>query len=304
MRFRRLSALVLSAAMVATVPVSAAHAGTKALKKYPKKPAGISAQTGYLLDQTTGKVLWSRKPNTKMQIGSITKVMTALVVLKAGKLNRKIKITQRHHDYIDNHGASSAGLVVGDTLTAGQLVQAMLLESDSAAAYALADAYGPTWKKFIGKMNAQAKALHLTHTRYDSFDGLNPWWYPNKQWSTAKDQVTLARTAMKYPNFRNTVAKKQINVWHTPGGHSYTFDSGNKLLGRYPGMLGIKTGTTGAAGACFLFASKNKKHLLYGVVLKSTNNRTARFNDTVKILNWAFHLRAKVTVTREQADTA
>jgi len=295
MRTRQLGAVVVSAAMVTVLPVSAAQAGTQAAKAYPKKPAGVTAQAGYLFDATKKRVLWSKNADRRMQIGSITKVMTALVVIKAGHLDRKIPILQKYLDYIPNHDASGGKLVVGDTLTAGQLIQAMLLESDSAAAYALAESYGPTWKTFIKKMNVQARALKLRNTRYDSFDGLNPWWYPNKQWSSARDQVTLVRTAMKYPAFRNTVRLKQLDVLQTPGGHSYTFVNGNKLLGLYPGMLGVKTGTTGAAGACILFAARNKGRTLYGIVLKSAS-KPARYTDTVKILNWGFRMRANVTV--------
>src|SRR4051794_19018044 len=127
-RTRRLGAAVVSAAMVTALPVSAAQAGTQAAKIYPKKPAGVTAQAGYLFDATKKRVLWSKNADRRMQIGSITKVMTALVVIKAGHLDRKIPILQKYLDYIPNHDASGGKLVVGDTLTAGQLIQAMLME--------------------------------------------------------------------------------------------------------------------------------------------------------------------------------
>ena len=90
-------------------------------------------------------------------MGSITKVMTALLVIRAGDLGREIKVTRGAIRYVHKRGASSAGLIAGDVLTARQLLEAMLLPSGCDAAYLLATSYGPGRNAFIAKMNAAAR---------------------------------------------------------------------------------------------------------------------------------------------------
>ena len=287
---------MVGATLAVVLPTTGANAvavpAVQAARAAAKPPTGITAKTTYLFDSTTGKALWSRKPDAKMQIGSMTKVMAALVVLKAGHLDRQITITQKYADYVKKYGASQAYLAVGDKLTVRQLLNAMLIQSGCDAAYALADSYGPGWLPFLNKMNAQAKALGMKNTHYSSFDGL-PWPSATSAWSTARDQITLARTAMKYATFRSIVATPTYTLKKTAGGHSYTWKTSNRLLGRYPGMLGIKTGTTNAAGYCFLFAARRKSHTVIGVVLSSPS-LTARFGDATKMLDWAFHTHTTV----------
>ena len=103
----------------------------------------VNAWGAGLVDAGTGVRLWSRDVNVARPMGSITKVMTALIVLSAGDLSRKIKVTAGAIRYVHKRGASSAGLIAGDVLTARQLLEAMLLPSGCDAAYLLASSYGP-----------------------------------------------------------------------------------------------------------------------------------------------------------------
>ena len=100
--------------------------------------------------------------------------MTAIVVIRAGHLARKITVTQRAVDYAQEHDATTAGLRPGDVLSAWQLLEGLLLPSGADAAYLLANAYGHGWQEFVRKMNATARALGLTQTHFANFDGL-PW---------------------------------------------------------------------------------------------------------------------------------
>jgi D-alanyl-D-alanine carboxypeptidase (penicillin-binding protein 5/6) len=288
------SASVAAPAMASVAPVAAPVVSSALPQAASSAPAGVAAKSAYLYDYTNGKTLWSRSPDTKLPIGSITKVMTALVVLKAGHLDRKITISKKFPAYVKKYGASSAYLAVGDKITVGQLLYAMLLPSGCDAAYALADSYGPGWAGFVKKMNAQAAALGMKHTHYANFDGL-PWPTATAGYSTARDQVTLARTAMKYQVFRTVVAKATYSVQKTAGGHSYTWKTTNRLLGAYPGMLGIKTGHTTAAGYCLLFGARRGGRTVIGIVLRSsTTNERARFTDAAKALDWAFKTHTSV----------
>ncbi|WP_106400895.1 D-alanyl-D-alanine carboxypeptidase family protein [Actinocorallia populi] len=294
---KKLTATTLAATMVTVAPVGAAEARAR-----PKAPKGVSAASAILYDATAKKVLWKRNAGKRMPVGSMNKVALAMVVLDGGGLGRKIKIRQKYKDWVDDWGASNSRLVPGDVLTARQLLEAMLIESGSDAAYALAEAYGGTGGHLGAqlKMNTLAKRLGMKNTRYTSFDG-----QPAKgDGTTAADQLKLARHAMKNKTFASIVktVKKDI-VSET--GRRYPLRTHNLLLRGsgidedntgYPGLRGIKTGTTGTAGACFMFSARRKKHTVYGIVLKSSSGE-ARFQDTVKMLDWAYGTRTAVTLT-------
>ncbi len=248
----------------------------------------MQAKGGALANAATGAVLWSRGMNTKLPMGSITKVMTAIVVLRAGNLHRRIVVPKGVVPYDRKYDASNAGLRPGDYLTARELLEALLLPSGCDAAYALAKAYGPGWTAFIAKMNSTAQAMGLTHTHFSNFDGL-PWPTETSTYSTPRDLIALGRAAMGYPVLRSIVDQQTYRLAATPRHHAYVWRTTNMLLRDYPGALGIKTGSTLAAGYCLLFEARENGHVLIGVVLHSSrNNDMASFADATKILDWGF----------------
>ena len=169
------------------------------------RPHHVEALGGDLVDAVTGKRLWSRGLDQQRPMGSITKVMTALLVIRAGHLRRHIKITKAIPAYIRRHpGTSSAGLRAGDVLTVRQLLDAMLLPSGCDAALALARAYGPGRAAFVQKMNATALKLGLRRTHFSNFDGL-PLPTEHSTYSTPRNLITLGRAAMKLRAFRRIV---------------------------------------------------------------------------------------------------
>ena len=251
-------------------------------------PSGVHAPGAALENDATGKVLWSRGIDTKRPIASITKVMTALVVLRDGGLNRKITVTQAAIDYTRRYGGSSAGLHAGDTLTTQQLLEGMLVPSGCDAAYVLASAYGPGLSAFVETMNATARALGLGRTHFSNADGL-PVPTEHSTYSTPRDLLVIGRAAMAYPMFRAIVAAHRIALPATSGHHAYIWHTTNDLISKYPGMIGIKTGSTLAAGYCLLFADQRASGTLIGVVLDSSPTiRSYSFTDTEQLLNWGF----------------
>jgi len=253
-------------------------------------PTGVHARAGVLADANTGTVLWSRGLNTELPMGSITKVMTALVVIRAGDLNREIRVPKSVIAYVSKYGGESAGLIPGDVLTAQELLEAMLLPSGCDAAYTLAMAYGPGMPAFLAKMNETAKQLGMLHTRFTSPDGLP---YPGEfsTFSTPKDLVTLGMAAMKSPVFRSIVAQPFYQLHKGPGHHAYWWDNDNDLIGTYPGATGIKTGYTNAALHCLLFSASRDGLNLIGVVLGSpATSPAAGAEAAAKVLNWGFSL--------------
>ncbi len=249
----------------------------------------MEARGADLVHAGTGRRLWSRKLNRRRPMGSITKVMTALVVIRAGHLGRHIRISGAIPAYIRRHpGASSAGLRAGDVLTVRQLLNAMLLPSGCDAALALAKAYGPGRRAFVRTMNATARQLGMRRTRFSNFDGL-PLPAEHSTYSTPRNLITLGRAAMKLAAFRRIVHHRSRRLIATAAHHAYFWPNTNLLLGSYPGALGIKTGHTNAAGYCLLFEAAHGGSTLIGVVLHSSGtNPFTRFRAAARLLNWGF----------------
>jgi D-alanyl-D-alanine carboxypeptidase (penicillin-binding protein 5/6) len=288
-RVRRLVATALASAalvggVLATAPTAqAASAPT------------VSAKGAFLFDTMANRSLWGKAADTKRQMASTTKAMTATVVLGTAHLNldRKVTVKKAYRDYVARNGASTADLKTGDKLTVRQLLYAMLLPSGCDAAMALADTYGTgstvsaRTESFIGKMNAKARSLGMTSTRYDSFDGISP---AGNNYTTPRDMAGLGRTLLSYPTLR-TVVKTPKTVQRAPssggGTRTYTWYNTNRLLGSYSGAIGIKTGTGTSAGPCLLFAATRGGRTVIGVTLHSSSV-DQRYADAKKMLDYAF----------------
>jgi serine-type D-Ala-D-Ala carboxypeptidase (penicillin-binding protein 5/6) len=249
----------------------------------------IDARGAEVANAVTGAELWGKDVTIPRPMGSITKVMTALVVLRAGDLDRQIMVTQSALRYVARDGASSAGLIAGDVLTARQLLEAMLLPSGCDAAYLLATSYGPGRQAFVAKMNALAQAMGLTATHFTSFDGM-PYPTEHSTYSSPADLIRLGEQAMRYRLFRRIVAQRSYRLAATANHHSYVWHTTNHLIGSYPGAIGIKTGDTTAAGNCLLFAANRDGRTLIGVVLHGnpSSNFAATFAAARHLLNWGF----------------
>ncbi len=233
-------------------------------------------------------MLWSRGLRTERPIASLTKIMTAIVIIRAGHLDRKITVTQRAVTYAREYDATNAGLRPGDVLTARQLLAGMLLPSGADAAYLLANSYGHGWRRFVGKMNAMARQLGLRQTHFANFDGL-PWPTEHSTYSTPQDVILLGEAAMKLPAFRQIVRRRQVRITATRWHQQYRWQNTDLLLGRYRGAIGIKTGFTHGAGYCLLFEAERGRRELMGVVLDSTGTDPgSRFIAATRLLNWGF----------------
>jgi serine-type D-Ala-D-Ala carboxypeptidase (penicillin-binding protein 5/6) len=279
-------AVVLAACVALTVTAPSAEARTNAGPN--AGPSGVQARAAAIADASTGQVLWSRDLNTELPIASITKVMTALVVIRAGDLSRRITVPSAVVGYVEEHDASSAGLRPGDTLTASQLLEGLLLPSGADAAYTLAEAYGPGLGAFITKMNGTARLLGLTRTHFSNFDGL-PYPTGYSTYSTPANLIKLGRVAMTSAVFRSIVDRRTYQVAAGSGHHAYFWQNLNPLLGVYRGAIGIKTGYTPAAGHCLLFEVTRGGRSFIGVNLDSPGvGTTVNGADATRMLNWAF----------------
>jgi serine-type D-Ala-D-Ala carboxypeptidase (penicillin-binding protein 5/6) len=254
-------------------------------------PSGVKAKGAVLADAASGQVLWGRDLGIERPMASVTKVMTALLVLEAGDLGQEIRVPEAAFDYAWKYGGETAALRPGDRLTAQQLLAALMLPSGADAAYTLADAYGPGLDAFVARMNATAVRMGMTHTHFTSPDGL-PYPTGTATYSTPSDLLTLGLAAMRYPVFRSIVDLRFYHLPKGPGHHQYWWDNTDGLIGSYQGAVGIKTGYTDAARHCLLFEAVRNGRTLIGVVLGSpATGPAAAAQDAEKMLNWGFGLR-------------
>ncbi|WP_425583678.1 D-alanyl-D-alanine carboxypeptidase family protein [Streptomyces macrosporus] len=263
-------------------------------------PSGIKAKGAFLLDSGPNKTLWSKAADTKREMASTTKIMTAAVVVttKGVDLDRKVTVKKAYRDYVAQYGASTADLKTGDKLTVRQLLYGLMLPSGCDAAYALADTFGSgsttaaRTKSFISKMNKKAADLGMKNTKFDSFDGISK---TGNNYSTPRDLAKLARHALGNATFK-TVVKSTKTVQKATNGRTYTWYNTNKLLGSYKGVIGIKTGTGTKAGPCLVFAATRDKRTVVGAILNSSD----RYADATKMLDWAFKQKTATKVTLRQ----
>ncbi len=255
-------------------------------------PAGapqISGTAALLLDPTTEHVYLSMHADQRLAMASTTKIMTTVVALTYGNPDQKITVGQDAEDINSSGENSSAQLHLGDVLTLRQLLYGLLLPSGDDAAVTIADGVAGSQEKFVTLMNAEAALLGLTHTHYVNPHGLDEAGH----YTTASDLVALARFALSFPLFRQIVATSQLTVTVTNAHNApvdLTWDNTNTLLSpstHYPGIIGIKTGHTGDAGFCLVFAAKRSYGELLGVVLGDGPD-PERFDNATALLDWGF----------------
>jgi D-alanyl-D-alanine carboxypeptidase (penicillin-binding protein 5/6) len=279
---------------VPDLPAPSHPAGRPAIRpaiKVTGAPSGVKARGAVLADGATGQILWGREVNTERPMASVTKVMTALLVLKSGDLGRKIRVPKAAVTYAWKYGGETAALRPRDVLTARELLEALLLPSGADAAYTLANAYGPGLDAFLARMNATAAQLGMRHTHFTSPDGL-PYPTETSTYSTPSDLLRLGLAAMRYPAFRPIVDRSFYHLAKGRGHHTYWWDNTDALIGSYRGAVGIKDGYTDDAGHCLLFEAVRNGRVLVGVVLHSpASGLAAGAQAAARMLNWGFRLR-------------
>ncbi|WP_226899786.1 D-alanyl-D-alanine carboxypeptidase family protein [Nonomuraea phyllanthi] len=242
----------------------------------------VHATAAYLMDASTGKVLFTKDADNRLPIASITKTMTAYVVLKTAKPTDLVEIRREDVQYAEDGGGTTADLRPGDRIPVGELLYGLMLPSGADAAHALARTYGPGVKGFVAKMNATARELGMNDTKYVNADGLP---MPGGDgYSTAHDQTVLAAKALQVPLIKQ-VAGTRFHTLDADDEHrSYSWRNTNRLLGS-PGVIGLKTGFTRAAGYTLAFAGERDGRTLVGVLLGESNS-ARRFDTADALLSW------------------
>ena len=242
------------------------------------KEAGINSRAAISVQDD--KELFTLNADDRVPMASITKLMTAVVVLDNYELDSLITITQ---EAVAQEGDSKfRNLTVGEKLSVENLLYTMLIESSNDAAYALTDLIG--FEAFIELMNFQAEEIRMNDTYYVNPSGLEPDDpEKTKNYSTARDLVKLTKYILEeYPEIFEITTKNTHRVLKPDGSLHHTIGKNtNKLLGEYPEIIGGKTGWSPAAGGCLLtvFKIEGKKYI--NVILGARD----RFGETRKIIS-------------------
>jgi serine-type D-Ala-D-Ala carboxypeptidase (penicillin-binding protein 5/6) len=217
-------------------------------------------RSGLLFDLDTGEVLWRRQPDRVLPIASLTKMMTALLVVERAAPDAKVRVTKEALAY---KGSAVGVLPKGKRIKLETMLNGLLLPSGNDAAIALAQRVSGTVAAFVQRMNEHAIDLGLSCTRFSSPDGFED----AGNHSCAIDLAEMARAVLDRPRLARIVARRRaVLPFPIKGGRIYLFNNNPLLRTGYPGTIGIKTGYTDAAGRCLVAAARRNGRRL-GVVL-------------------------------------
>ncbi len=252
----RVAVVVAAALALGSSALAAPHVGGRA----------------YLVVSASGDTLLQYRADARIPIASITKLMTVLVVREHARLDDVVTVGRQAAAV----GESSIYLRRGERLTVRELIEAALIQSANDAAVALAQYVGHgNVPAFVGMMNAKARQLGLTETHFVNPDGLDAAGH----YSSARDVTKLAEILM-HDRFVRSVVRQRVA--HITGRTLHTW---NDLLGSFPGLIGVKTGHTSAAGWSEVAAARGRGVTIYATLLGEPG-RSARNSDLAQLLAW------------------
>lgn len=265
-----------SFALVATL-LGTPHASAPVTDFESPEIPKLTAERWITYDADADVVLASWNANDQASMASVTKVMTAIVVLDDQDLGTLVTIPS----FATGARGSTSGLVAGEQWTVGDLLIAMIVRSGNDAALSLAyHVGGESISRFVTMMNAKASILGMTNTHFVNPNGLDA----DGHYSTARDLLTLIIASQEYPDIRRVSRIRLVTMPEDPNGKTRTFTNTNKLLGSFPGVTGLKTGDTPWADKVLLATSERAGRHIYSVVMHSDDH----FSDTRELLDWSY----------------
>jgi D-alanyl-D-alanine carboxypeptidase len=256
----RVPAATPSPATSAPDPAAAALEGVDAFRLRFKKPP----RAGLVFDLATGEVLWRRNPVKPLPIASLTKIMTALLVVENAPPREQFRVPK---DALNYAGSGVGLLPKGRHVSVEAMLHGLLLPSGNDAAIALADHVAGTRADFVAMMNDKAETLGLRCTRFRSPSGIE-----DGDVSCAADLAALTRIVMTKRRIARIVRKAHASVrFPIKGGRLFLNNTNPLLRMGYRGTIGLKTGDTDLAGACLIAVVRRGSRTLAAVVLHSPN---------------------------------
>lgn len=238
----------------------------------------LQASSFLVIDVTSGRVLTVREPSAIRPVASLTKLLTALTVLRHADFDGTVTISARA--VAAGRGGADAELRAGEEFAVRDLLGALLITSANDAAVALAEHVSGTEEAFTERMEETARAIGLTRTRMENATGFDD----ATHFSTASDVAAVLTSAWQDPVLGPFLRMEELTIT-SRSGKTHRLRTTNRLLGIRADILGGKTGFTEAAGENLaVIAESPDNHLIAAVVLGSTD----RFADMENLLNWTF----------------
>ncbi|MGD8238736.1 MAG: D-alanyl-D-alanine carboxypeptidase family protein [Armatimonadota bacterium] len=247
----------------------------------------VTARSAVLIDGATGAVLFARDADARRYPASLTKVLTAIVVLGSDGGSELAQVGERA---VQAEGMR-AGLAPGQWVSVSDLLAAMLVRSGNDAAIVLAEHLGGSVEGFARMMNDTARRLGAEASHFANPHGL----HDPRHYTTAHDLALIMRHAMQRPEIRRLVAQRRAVVSSTESESGNLVLSRNKLLDLYEGATGIKTGYTAAAGRCLAASAQRDGRELIAVLLDAEE----LWQDAEVLLDWGFDNFETVQLARE-----
>jgi D-alanyl-D-alanine carboxypeptidase len=258
----------------------------------------LSAGAALLVDATSGEVLFAQAAKERRAPASLTKVMTAVVVLERARLTEQVVVGRNAPEA----GGHAMGLRPGQRISVGDLLAALLIRSANDAAVALAEHVGRSVSGFAALMNAKARGLGMTDTHFQNPHGLDA----ADHYTTAYDLAILTRYAFQSPTFAELVrTRQQVITVKAPGparrqpgrlvAKRRVVRSHNRLLEAFEGADGVKTGFTSEAGRCLVASAQRGGRRLIAVLL----NDPRRWDDAALLLEYGFGILGSPAVRQD-----
>jgi D-alanyl-D-alanine endopeptidase (penicillin-binding protein 7) len=251
--------------------------GQKAGLHGSSDPLDLNSSVALVIDQETREVLFRKNDHAVLPIASLTKLMTGLVISEAQlPMAELIAITQAD---VDTEKGSSSRLAVGTVLSRGDLLHLAMMSSENRAAHALGRSFPGGVETFVSRMNARAKALGMSDTRYVEPTGLS-----SRNQSSASDLAVLVGAAYKEPALRelSTSHGREIEVGH----RTLQYNNTNRLVKSAQWDIGLqKTGYISEAGQCLVMQAQVAGRKLIMVFLDSTG-KLSRIADAERVRRW------------------
>jgi D-alanyl-D-alanine carboxypeptidase len=244
------------------------------LKRTEVSAPALTASGSAVIDIRSGVFLYEKNADQRLLPASTSKIMTALVAIESYPLDELVTI------HTTETQKNLMGLVQGEKISVQNLLYGLLVYSANDAALALAAHYPYGQEAFIARMNARAGELHLQNTHFVNPIGFDD---PN-QYTSAKDLARLSLFALKNKELEKIVGTQQITVSDSTYTYFHPLRNVNQLLGKIPGVSGIKTGFTEGAGECLVSTAQRGDQKILIVVLKSSD----RFGETEQLIDWTF----------------
>lgn len=242
----------------------------------------LSAKAAVLIEADTGTVILAKNENRKLPMASTTKIMTTLLTLESGDLDKTYQIPD---EALMTEG-SSMGLCFGESVTKRELCYGMMLPSGNDAANTAALLIGGSFEAFAKKMNRRAASIGMENTNFVTPSGL----HDDEHYSTAYDMAILTREALKNELFSEICRTKSIKLSSDGFESDKYLSNTNRLLTKYPYCIGVKTGFTDEAGRCLVSAAEKDGVKLIAVTLNASDD----WNDHIKMFETGFSCAKRV----------